>query len=136
MTRLIYNHTESLELASTTASGIHETLDRAAASVKSWNETFGLSFYENILRFSLPPLSLLLGGYGLPPSLTRNFGLLVAGKLIHSCVYQNLIYYRMDGSRVNNTISTLDSSNTNSFNLYSHGEDAEHKSAISHFNTL
>jgi len=82
MTTLLSNHTENLEYASSTASGISHSLEQAAYAARSWNQT--LSFSSTIanygLRLSCPIASVFLGNYGLPPSLTRNAALVLGGK--------------------------------------------------------
>jgi len=82
MTSLIQNHTDILEQASVTTFGLQENLNKAASAAKLWNEAFDVSkpFNANIVRFSLPIVVLMLGNYGLAPSLLRNFGLLTSGK--------------------------------------------------------
>lgn len=83
MTTLLQNHTEHLELASSTASTIHSTLEKAAASAGSWNDNFmlGGSMGNYALRVITPLTALILGNYGLPPSFSRNAALLLGGKL-------------------------------------------------------
>lgn len=82
MTTLLQNHTESLELASVTASSIHSNLEKAAASASSWNENFkwGGPLSNYALRIATPLSTLVLGNYGLPPSLARNAALAIGGK--------------------------------------------------------
>lgn len=81
MTTLLYNHTESLEQASSTAFGIHHSLEQAAYAAKSWNQTLSLgsALMDYGLRVSCPIASVFLGNYGLPPSLTRNAALVLGG---------------------------------------------------------
>lgn len=125
MTALIVDHTESLEYASSTAFDIHETLDKAAAAAKSWDTTFGKFHYENILRFSIPPITLVLGSWGLNPSLARNFGLLAAGKLssYSPFVTGSLMHSRMDHQRIIHSIPPLDTQDPNiSINVHTHGQ--------------
>jgi hypothetical protein len=82
MTTLLQNHTEYLELASVTASSIHSSLEKAAASAGSWNENFkwGGSLSNYALRIVTPLTTLVLGNYGLPPSLARNAALALGGR--------------------------------------------------------
>ncbi|QSZ36144.1 hypothetical protein DSL72_007269 [Monilinia vaccinii-corymbosi] len=81
MTTLIQDHSESLEQASFTASGIRESLGKAAEAANSWNGiiSMGEPFVNNALRILFPPVTLFFGSHGLPPSLLRNFGLFVGG---------------------------------------------------------
>lgn len=81
MTELIQDHTESLELASSTAFSIHENLAQAAESARAWNNITrfsGSSFGDYAIRFAGPLAGVLLGNYGLPPSFNRN-AMLIAG---------------------------------------------------------
>ncbi|KAG4032619.1 hypothetical protein MFRU_006g00890 [Monilinia fructicola] len=81
MTTLIENHSENLEQASFTATGIRESLGKAAEAANSWNGiiNMGEPFFDNALRILFPPVTLFFGSHGLPPSLFRNFGLFVGG---------------------------------------------------------
>ncbi|CAD6449326.1 d4c2e595-a039-4705-b477-c40f1496fb1f [Sclerotinia trifoliorum] len=81
MTTLIQDHSESLEQASFTATGIRESLGKAAEAANSWNGIMGMGepFVNNALRILSPPVTLFFGSHGLPPSLFRNFGLFVGG---------------------------------------------------------
>ncbi|KAJ8062796.1 hypothetical protein OCU04_008054 [Sclerotinia nivalis] len=81
MTTLIQDHSESLEQASFTATGIRESLGKAAEAANSWNGIIGMGepFVNNALRILFPPITLFFGSHGLPPSLFRNFGLFVGG---------------------------------------------------------
>lgn len=82
MTSLLQNHTESLKLASSTASGIQATLEKAAASTGSWSKDFEWrgSLGNYALRIATPLTTLVLGNYGLPPSFPRNAALLLGGR--------------------------------------------------------
>jgi hypothetical protein len=82
MTRLLRNHTEYLELASVTASDIHSSLEKVATSTGSWNDnlTWRDSFSNIPLRIGTPLTTLVLGNYGLAPSLSRNAALILGGK--------------------------------------------------------
>ncbi|KAK6602311.1 hypothetical protein H4I95_07413 [Botrytis cinerea] len=81
MTTLIQDHSESLEQASFTATGIRESLGKAAEAANSWNGimSMGEPFVNNALRILLPPVTLFFGSHGLPPSLFRNLGLFIGG---------------------------------------------------------
>ncbi|EDN99336.1 hypothetical protein SS1G_02190 [Sclerotinia sclerotiorum 1980 UF-70] len=81
MTTLIQDHSESLGQASFTVTGIRESLGKAAEAANSWNGIMGMGepFVNNALRILSPPVTLFFGSHGLPPSLFRNFGLLVGG---------------------------------------------------------
>jgi hypothetical protein len=81
MTEIISNHSESLEQASWTALGIHDSLERVVASARSWNETLFVSrtFGDYVIRFVGPLATVFLGNYGLPPSLARNAVLTISG---------------------------------------------------------
>lgn len=83
MTILLQNHTESLEVASVTASSIYSSLEKVAASAGLWNENFkwgGASLSNYALRIITPLTALVLGNYGLPPSLARNAALAIGGR--------------------------------------------------------
>lgn len=85
MTTLIENHSEHLEQASFTATGIRESLSKAAEAANSWNGiiNMGEPFFDNALRILFPPVTLFFGSHGLPPSLFRNFGLFVGGMFLN-----------------------------------------------------
>ncbi|TGO45787.1 hypothetical protein BCON_0365g00050 [Botryotinia convoluta] len=90
MTTLIQDHSESLEQASFTATGIRESLGKAAEAANSWNGimSMGEPFVNNALRILLPPVTLFFGSHGLPPSLFRNLGLFVGGWAIAETTIQ------------------------------------------------
>ncbi|TGO46788.1 hypothetical protein BOTNAR_0565g00050 [Botryotinia narcissicola] len=90
MTTLIQDHSESLEQASFTATGIRESLGKAAEAARSWNGdmSMGEPFVNNALRILLPPITLFFGSHGLPPSLIRNLGLFVGGWAIAETTIQ------------------------------------------------
>jgi len=81
MTDLLHNHSEELEYASSTAFSIHSSLEKAAASAKSLNETSFISgsFGDFAIRLIVPLASVFLGNYGLAPSLSRNAVLILGG---------------------------------------------------------
>lgn len=81
MTNLIQNHTEYLELASLTASNIHSTLEKATVFPGSWGQgaEWGGAISNYALRIATPLATLVLGNYGLPPSVTRNAALVLGG---------------------------------------------------------
>lgn len=82
MTDLLNNHSESLEQASFTAFGIHDSLEKAAKFAQSWSESsvLGSSMGDYAIRIVGPLATVFLGNYGLPPSLTRNALLILSGK--------------------------------------------------------
>lgn len=88
MTTLLQDHSESLEQASFTATGIRESLGKAAEAANSWNGiiSMGEPFVNNALRILFPPVTLFFGSHGLPPSLIRNIGLFVGGMSWHSII--------------------------------------------------
>jgi hypothetical protein len=81
MTDLVNNHTESLEQARFTTENIIQTLEKTAAIAKSWTEMLTVSSIAGdwALRIIMPPSALVLGSYGLPPSLARNAALFFGG---------------------------------------------------------
>lgn len=81
ITNLLQDHTEHLEQASFTVSYIHSSLEKAATAAGSWNATLmGGSLGNYSLRIGTPLTTLILGNYGLPPSLFRNAALLLGGR--------------------------------------------------------
>jgi hypothetical protein len=79
---LLQTHVQKLAQAETAVSGIHENLDRAAEVVKTWSENIpnGGGWSNWVLRFGTPMAALILGNYGITPTLTMNAVLLVSGK--------------------------------------------------------
>ncbi len=79
---LLQNHVQKLAQAETAVSGIHENLDRAAEVVKTWSENLsnGRGWSNLMLRIGTPMAVLILGNYGITPTLTMNAVLLVSGK--------------------------------------------------------
>jgi len=57
-------------------------LEKAAAAAKSWNETFNIggSIGDYSIRMGVPFITLILGNYGLTPTLARNGALLLGGE--------------------------------------------------------
>jgi hypothetical protein len=82
MANMVHNHTDDLEQASFTAFRIHETLENASMAAESWKGTLTSthSIADWGLRIGGLVGGVLLGGYGLPPSVFRNLQLLVGGK--------------------------------------------------------
>jgi hypothetical protein len=81
ITNLLQDHTEHLEQASFAVSYIHSSLEKAATAAGSWNATLmGGSLGNYSLRIGTPLTTLILGNYGLPPSLFRNAALLLGGR--------------------------------------------------------
>jgi uncharacterized membrane protein len=83
-TDLFYMHAEQLEKASFIAAKIHDSLGNVATI------TDFISRYTNMLnvggswgdwavRAFSPPTAIMIGSYGLPPSLFRNVFLFIAG---------------------------------------------------------
>lgn len=93
MTTLIQDHSESLEQASFTATGIQESLGKAAEAANSWNGimSMGEPFVNNALRILLPPVTLFFGSHGLPPSLFRNLGLFIGGLFLRSSIHKMML---------------------------------------------
>ena len=79
---LLQTHVQKLAQAETAVSGIHENLDRAAEVVKTWSENLpnGGGWSNWVLRIGTPIAALILGNYGITPTLTMNAVLLVSGK--------------------------------------------------------
>lgn len=82
-TELLQSHNQKLDQATSKTSGITDDLEKAAAAAKLWSESLSISgtvpdwAIELISTFG----SLVIGNIGAPPSLTRSFALLAAGKL-------------------------------------------------------
>jgi hypothetical protein len=83
-TELLRSHVQKLAQAETAVSGIHENLYRAADAVKSWSENLpiGGGWSDWGLRIGTPVAALILGSYGITPTLTMNAALLLSGRLI------------------------------------------------------
>lgn len=78
-------HAVSLQQTRSIASGILETLEDTAASAAAIGDSYlgQRSLKSWWLYIWCPVASLVMGSYGLPPSLLRNFALVALGK-IHS----------------------------------------------------
>ena len=86
-TELLQTHTQKLAQAQTAVSGIHENLDRASEAVKSWSETLPVSggWPDWGLRVGTPLAALILGNYGITPTITMNAVFLLSG----TCLRKN-----------------------------------------------
>ena len=73
---------QNLARAENAVSGIHENLDRAAEAVKSWSENLptGGGWTDWGLRLGTPLAALILGNYGITPTITMNAVFLVSGE--------------------------------------------------------
>jgi hypothetical protein len=82
MTDVLNSHTEHLEQVSSASLQIKHTLDSATASAKLLNGTLnvGTSHSDWMIRFGGPVAVVVLGNYGLSPSLSQNLQLLAGGK--------------------------------------------------------
>ena len=83
-TDLFQTHAEQLEKASLTATRIHDSLGNVATItdfVSSYTDVLnaGGSWGDWAVRAISPPSAIIIGGYGLPPSLCRNILLFIAG---------------------------------------------------------
>ncbi|KAE9380530.1 hypothetical protein N431DRAFT_325106 [Stipitochalara longipes BDJ] len=89
-TELLQTHMQKLAQAETAVSGIHENLDRAAEAVKSWSENLpaGRGWTDWGLRLGTPLAALILGNYGITPTITMNAVFLVSGLLGGETVVQ------------------------------------------------
>jgi hypothetical protein len=90
MTYVVNNHTESIEQASITAKTISQSLRQAETVAKYWTEVLRLggNAYDLLLRILLPTCMLVLGSYGLPPTMLRNGGLLLSGYAVAEMLVQ------------------------------------------------
>ncbi|KDN72023.1 putative nuclear membrane fusion protein Kar5 [Colletotrichum sublineola] len=77
------SHTEKLDLAQQISGGILETLDDMVISTSEVRNSLGhgASWTSWMPYIICPAASLLMGSYGLPPSATRNIGLILLGEL-------------------------------------------------------
>lgn len=82
-TEILQGHVQKLAQADSAVSGIHENLDRAAEAVKSWSENLpiGWRMTDLVIRVGTPVGALILGNYGITPTMTMNAVLLISGKL-------------------------------------------------------
>jgi hypothetical protein len=82
-TEILQGHVQKLAQADSTVSRIHENLDQAAEAVKSWNENLptGWRLTDLVIRVGTPVGALILGNYGITPTMTMNAVLLISGKL-------------------------------------------------------
>jgi hypothetical protein len=82
-TEILQGHAQKLAQADSTVSRIHENLDQAAEAVKSWNENLptGWRLTDLVIRVGTPVGALILGNYGITPTMTMNAVLLISGKL-------------------------------------------------------
>jgi hypothetical protein len=80
-TELLQAHFQKLEQASAQASEINENLEKAAAAANLFHDSIGISgnVPDWALRLAAPLSTLLIGSYGLTPSIIRNSGLLISG---------------------------------------------------------
>ena len=81
---LLQNHTQNLERASSTAHGIHSSLENAAAAAESFNQNLGMggSYRDYAICVSAALASVFVGNYNLAGSLSRNVVLFLGGKMI------------------------------------------------------
>ncbi|KAG9245100.1 hypothetical protein BJ878DRAFT_541623 [Calycina marina] len=81
MTTLLNNHTENLESASSTAYNIHNILEKASSGAALWKHPTSISgtIFDYGLRIAFPAECVLLGNYGLHPSLLSNVALALGG---------------------------------------------------------
>ncbi|KAK1970520.1 nuclear membrane fusion protein Kar5 [Colletotrichum sublineola] len=77
------SHTEKLDLAQQISGGILETLDDMVISTSEVRNSLGhgASWTSWMPYIICPAASLLMGSYGLPPSATRNIGLILLGEI-------------------------------------------------------
>jgi hypothetical protein len=78
-TEILQSHTQKLNKASLTASGIRDNLERAAASafnLNSWDTVI-----DWIIRIVLPLLTMVIGNYGTDPTIVNNLLLFSGGQL-------------------------------------------------------
>jgi hypothetical protein len=82
-TEILQAHVQKLAQADSAVSGIHENLDRAAETVRSWSENLpiGKGWTDWAFRVGTPVGALILGNYGITPTLTMNAVLLFSGML-------------------------------------------------------
>jgi hypothetical protein len=82
MTNLVNDQTEAIEQASFTAKDLSSQMKEASEAAKSWNNFFSTDGSVGIwmARVFLPPIGVLAGGLGLPPSAIRNGVLYVGGE--------------------------------------------------------
>src|SRR6266536_2622671 len=81
-TELLQSHNQKLNQASSTASGIHENLERAAAAAMIFNSQ-GF-FGDWTLRALIPLSTLIVGSFRATPTLAQNMGLLSGGRWLTS----------------------------------------------------
>jgi hypothetical protein len=81
-TELLQSHNRKLNQASSTASGIHENLERAAATAMVFNSQG--SFGDWALRALVPLSTLIVGSFRATPTLAQNMGLLSGGRWLTS----------------------------------------------------
>jgi hypothetical protein len=88
-TELFQAHSDQLEKASFTAAKIHDSLGNVA-KITDFVSTYtdmlnpGGSWGDLAVRVLSPPSAIVIGGYGLPPSLYRNIVLFIAGELFNA----------------------------------------------------
>jgi Na+-translocating ferredoxin:NAD+ oxidoreductase RnfD subunit len=83
-TELLEAHIQKLSQAESTASEIHENLDRAAEAVKSWSESLpvGSGIMDWAFRIGTPLATLILGNYGITPTWNMNVVFLLGGMFL------------------------------------------------------
>lgn len=81
-TELLQSHNQKLDQATSKTSGITEDLEKAAAAAKLWSESLSISgaMPDWAIEVISTIGSFAVGNILAPPSLTRSFALLAAGK--------------------------------------------------------
>ncbi|EPE25556.1 hypothetical protein GLAREA_01468 [Glarea lozoyensis ATCC 20868] len=144
-TDLFYMHAEQLEKASFTAAKIHDSLGNVATItdfISSYTDMLhvGGSWGDWAIRAFSPPSAIMIGSYGLPPSLFRNVFLFIAG----ATTGEVIVLLRRSGdwswsydSFVPSTFTQLARKHINREKLQANNdiEDSQINSLIVHFDT-
>jgi hypothetical protein len=107
------DHSSMLKQANNITNDILDSLEETAAAAASITESFFLGATTRSWWpfFVFPTASLVMGSYGLPPSILRNLGLLAAGEFVGFLVssYDQLTAQFFGGwhAAANNTASSL-----------------------------
>lgn len=108
------DHSTLLKQASNITNDILDTLEETAATASSLSE----SFFSRVTTHSwwpfvvFPTASLVMGSYGLPPSMLRNIGLLAFGETVGFTVswYEHIstrLFGAVEEIATNATVSAL-----------------------------